>query len=377
MKTIAPLAFIAAWLLACGSAQAQNPPATPAANSAWTSWIPVLNGYYDPALRTWAIAPTQTPHADDERHSFAPNGLALARQGKKYGYIDTRGKWKIKPQFDSATSFNAENLALTLKNKKYTYINPQGKNAFKTTFAQALEFTPGAKTTPAADQNNIWGFIDLHGKWQIKPQFTQARPFSAQQLAAARNTQGKWGYINTQGDWAIAAAFDQASDLAPQHHLAAARQGDKWGYLDTKGNWAIAPQFEQAHAFAANGLARARQNGKWGYINTFGRWVIPVRFDEAEDFDANGLAAVRQNGRSGYINERNEWVIAAQFAQAWNFNPQGWARVLQESSHLPAIINTRGEWILRQEIICKRTVIKDATDEIIWPAKFKEDCRQK
>ena len=105
--------------------------------------------------------------------------------------------------------------------------------------------------------------------------------------------------------------------------------------------------------------------------------MIPVRFDEAEDFDANGLAAVRQNGRSGYINERNEWAIAAQFAQAWSFGRQDWARVLQESSRLPAFINTKGEWILRQEIICKRTVIKDATDEIIWPAKFKEDCRQK
>ena len=102
-----------------------------------------------------------------------------------------------------------------------------------------------------------------------------------------------------------------------------------------------------------------------------------MSFDEADDFEANGLAGARQNGQAGYLNERGDWAIAAQFAGVFPFEGRPWAKVIQNKTGLPGFINSRGQWIVRQDKICGQIVVKNGSDEIIWPRKFNAACDKK
>lgn len=83
-----------------------------------------LWGYIRPD-GTWEVEPHQAegnPAACPPSSSELPpefvysEGLAAAPKGKKYGYIDTAGKFVIKPQFIQASPFS-EGLAAVLVSK--------------------------------------------------------------------------------------------------------------------------------------------------------------------------------------------------------------------------------------------------------------------
>jgi len=93
----------------------------------------------------------------------------------------------------------------------------------------------------------VYGYIDASGRVVVRPQFTQASPFS-------------------QG-------------------LAAVQTGGRYGYIDAAGKWVIAPRFDAAGKFA-DGIAPVRvggANGRYGYIDKTGSLVTQPQFDEAEE----------------------------------------------------------------------------------------------
>jgi len=55
--------------------------------------------------------------------------LAPVRVGYEWGYIDTKGKMKIEPQFDDYTNFS-EGLAAVSKGNRWGYINKSGNSMF-------------------------------------------------------------------------------------------------------------------------------------------------------------------------------------------------------------------------------------------------------
>jgi hypothetical protein len=52
--------------------------------------------------------------------------LAIAIQDGKVGFINTKGEFVIKPQFDNAEDFQ-DGLALVMTSDAYGYVNAQGQ----------------------------------------------------------------------------------------------------------------------------------------------------------------------------------------------------------------------------------------------------------
>ncbi|MFN5910909.1 MAG: WG repeat-containing protein [Bacteroidota bacterium] len=61
------------------------------------------------------------------------NGLCVAHDNYKFGYINRDGNWVIKPQYDRADEFS-EGLAAVRKKGKVIFINSQGQQAIKRDF---------------------------------------------------------------------------------------------------------------------------------------------------------------------------------------------------------------------------------------------------
>jgi len=70
---------------------------------------------------------------------FAAVG-ALKDNKLQFGYIDTKGKWIIKPEYDSANDFNF-NRAVVSKNGKYGVINSSGKLVIPMQYDTILDYS--------------------------------------------------------------------------------------------------------------------------------------------------------------------------------------------------------------------------------------------
>jgi hypothetical protein len=173
-----------------------------------------------------------------------------------------------------------------------------------------------------------YGYINKEGAFVIKPQYSEAYPFS-EGIAFVREDEGRnirgsdnvfryvkaKGYlINKEGKRINDFQFDEVGGFS--EGLACVRIDDEYGYIDTRGDLVIEPQFDVARDFS-EGLAAVGVGGGYnsnsieGYINSNGKFVINPQFNSAYPF-INGLAQVVIDKEIGcricYINKNGNVV---------------------------------------------------------------------
>ena len=164
------------------------------------------------------------------------NGLRKQKcNNGKYGFINTKGKFIIKPIFDDVDVFKNE-----ISRVKY---------------------------------NGKWGFINLHGKTIIEPIYEEASEFKNNLSLIKYN--GKWGFINLEGKTIIEPIYEEASEF--KNNLSLIKYNGKWGFINLEGKTIIEPIYEEASEFK-NNLSLIKYNGKWGMINLEGKMVIDALY---------------------------------------------------------------------------------------------------
>ena len=301
-------------------------------------------------------------------------GLGKITVKGKNGFINSKGKIQITPQFDNIDCFY-EGLAVVEINKKFGFIDRAGKIVIPAQFDYAIGFSNGLALVKVGE---FWGFINKFGNFEIEPKFEAAASFSEglarinvydrndeEALKKGLNGMWKWGFIDTQGNWKIPptlsigtddfkngiaktsrTVIDQngnfterifidkegrellkldifnVSSVSEDLIIAVVGKDDKTGYdkysfFDLKGNRVTEKSFDDLKDFS-EGLAVARIGDWSGFINTKGDFVIEPKFWSASSF-SEGLASVWVNGKVGFINREGKWVIKPRFDWADKF----------------------------------------------------------
>ena len=319
-------------------------------------------------------------------------GLACVNIMGKFGYIDTTGRIVIKPKFDQASDFS-EGIATVVIDEYLFFINRKGKYLARGIFVKAFhhytKYNPWAeiasilwdddkdkrKKEPKVITNaryllagssfqnglipfrrdEIYGYLDRHGRVAIEEKFSQADEFSEGRAAIC--LEEKYGFVDSEGNISTSnqysAVFNYSEGLAridaaqgfreylygfidkedslvirPEYIDAGdfsegyaavktevlSEKGDpeKFGYIDKTGTMRIRPQYDEAYPFKG-GLARVRIGEKFGYIDKNGRYIVPPELESAEDF-YHGMALVcpdscfRYNSRY-YMNPEGDLVF--------------------------------------------------------------------
>ncbi len=274
------------------------------------------------------------PPRFDQAENYFKDGLSPAMYNKKWGYIDSKGKWFITPSYLWASEFK-ENRAYILVHSseragqlKYGFIDPQGKLVVPAIYARVNNFSEGAAAVMSA---GVWGFIKDNGEWLNSQRFEEVKDFS-DGLAAAKE-KGLWGFVDRSGIFIIRPQFDDVKSFA--EGFAPVKVKSRWGYLNRTGQMALEPRWSMANNFS-DGLAIADGN----YIDKTGKIAINGGLlGEITDF-SEGFAAVEVpakhkfvNSKWGYIDKTGKFFIGPRFELARSFKG-GLARVSKDKNGL-------------------------------------------
>ena len=300
--------------------------------------------------------------------------LAPVKYKGKYGFINEKGSWLIKPKFDSVGIFY-NGYADFYQNGKSGLINSSGEIVITAKY----NFIGDVESDLAiVEINDRYNFSDLEGNIVSEIDFFDIGDFSENLIPVQHKENGKWGYMDTEGKIKIDTLFDSADifengnglveigdleflidttgtildtvvsprlrykkyrvtgnadngtlgkvslngdTIMPNKYSSFGyvqkdkfwfKQNNKFGLADTLGQIIIEPIYDDLSYFSDNGLARAKKNGKYGFINDKGNTIIDFRFENVGGFKY-GLAKAKIDGQWGFINKSGEFVIEPKF----------------------------------------------------------------
>ena len=260
----------------------------------------------------------------------------------KHGYLDAKGNEVIITKYDQADDFKANGLARVGKSNAetkyktfYGYINKKGDEIIPIIYETISAFENGLAYAKDPETNR-YGYLDVAGKWVLKPAYLYATMFDENGGAWVKMTDNKYHYINKSGkdlgtfdaegtnlktfkdgyavdvdtDYPFALVdingkvLKDIDDCTAIYNFSDGMAGfksktkDLYGFIDINGNKVIPADYTGFSGFK-EGISRVTQNingkTKFGYINTKGQIIIP--FDEYQICGAfsNGMAVVKKD----------------------------------------------------------------------------------
>lgn len=288
----------------------------------------------------------------------------------KWGFIDSRGKWLLEPQFETASNFSdglscvrvgigSDDISEQDKPKSWGYINSAGKFVIEPVYGYASQFS---EKLASVRQLAIVGGGQKQAFSETSRHFDKAgveRPSAGPGLSrdlrqggnlsaklddresvsdstiseltnqppvgesCAGDTQEPelrvvYSVINTLGEIQFS---NPNAELAEPYSNGLSLLAGKASYMDAKGQIVIdGKDFSEARSFS-DGLAcvKVAATGKYGFIDKRGRLVIPANFERAGDF-SEGLAPVLVNKLWGFIDRSGKTVIPPRYLSVRPFS---------------------------------------------------------
>lgn len=303
-----------------------------------------------------------------------------------WGFINLKGDFIIKPQFENCFEFSIDGFApvKSPKDKQFSFVNIKGEKLVTEVSDYRLINILGFDQKGfscglvAINQDKKWGYLNTNGKIAIQVKYDDATEFIdgyatvklgekyivlntkgeefvvddkdvvdvkkfSEELAPFKSSSKLFGFIDKNGKIAVSAQFESVGYFSDGLAWAKTKDG-LIGYINPKGDWIIKPQFSVTKNFdEESGLARVKIGEKWAYVNKAGEFLY---INDTEDWYnySNGLAIGKKNKKMGFLNNKGLWIIEPQFEDVREFK-NGYAAVKKDDKW--GVIDKEGKWIIQ------------------------------
>ncbi|MGD8192162.1 WG repeat-containing protein [Brevibacillus ginsengisoli] len=172
--------------------------------------------------------------------------MAVFQKNDHYGYLDSKGRVMIQPQYSFATSFSKGEAIVTLSDKRYVVINKQGKvlRTLPYTAGQVYigEIQDGLAVVTYTDQPNHTGLINFQGKMVVPATYTSINSLHNGRWAVGKGDESldyppggpeHYAIVNSQGQFLTGFVYDSMEPFEGEY--AVASTGTSTFFIDQHG----------------------------------------------------------------------------------------------------------------------------------------------
>jgi hypothetical protein len=229
----------------------------------------------------------------DYAYDFQDNGLAVVSINNLSGLIDSKGNYVLRPKYDSITQF-LEGRAAVVDKSGFKVIDENGRELT----TKAYSFIGGYKNgralfaDTAASGKYLYGYLDRHGKEVVPLKYEEASDF-IDGRAVVKVKDKQFALIGLNGEVIRIYNYNSVSNLGDDLLAFQKDENGKFGYIDLKGTVVIQPQYTGAMAFN-NGRAVVNNsedyNNKFGLIDRKGTFIIKPEYNQIDFLDEDRVA---------------------------------------------------------------------------------------
>ena len=335
-----------------------------------------------------------------------------AEVGNYFGLLDLQGNVVFGFGYDDITLFSHNRAVLEKYEDGRRVYGMIDKNA---EFVLPLEYgylelagdeVIASEWTKKDGKNvvGLRGYMDLDGKWILKPKYNDAQPFRGDYAVVGMEKENgeyimpiEYGVIDRKGKIIVPCDFqgiqlnDDGTGLAsgyswknmpfqiegnkynfyyehedgrreilpewawewnmliplqsdPKTYLAYRPSGSNpWSMLDADGGVLHANALTQVLEFSG-GIAGIERDGLYGYMRIDGSLILPPLYQDIDTYFRDGLAAVQdENGLWGYIRDDGSWLVEPRLGAAKPFY-EGFACAMDKGFY--GYMGTDGKWLV-------------------------------
>lgn len=232
------------------------------------------------------------------------------KEGKKYGYINEKGKFIIKPRYSLAGKFDINGYAVVQTDNKMGVINKKNEFVVKPIYEYISDFKDGRANASTKEGTIV---IDYNGNNITKKSYSFIGEYNeglALVADIAEDGNYKYGYIDLDGNEIIPLTYSIANEFKDS---VAVVKDSSYKLINNKGDLLESYVYPYVGGYG-DGLLLYQEElgGKYGYINKRGEVVIAPTYYIAEPF-INRLAIVsvsdKYNGPFGVINIKGDFIF--------------------------------------------------------------------
>jgi hypothetical protein len=236
--------------------------------------------------------------------------------GNKWGYINDKGEFIIRPQYDYAEDFQDYGLAVVTIANNSGVINTSGKYILEPVYETIGQFSEGRAAVKDKDGFKV---VDEAGKVITKDSYEYIGTYQDRRaLFSSMVNESKYlyGYLDREGNEVIPAKYENAYDFNNGKALVQIADND-YGLINSNGEILSRYNYNFVGDHGDGLLAFKKTiDGKFGYMDEAGNVVIPPQFDSALPFEAGrAVVGMAQNylSRYGVIDKEGNFIIKLQY----------------------------------------------------------------
>lgn len=291
-------------------------------------WVETEEGLYDVNKKKLLLKGV-------ENVSKVGYNLYRAQKDRKYGLIDTLGRWVVEPKYDwinnesegfmsfrrnvhtvaqdtvSGVGYNGYRNT-TYYYRNYGYMDTMGREVIPAQFDGASCFENGYAEVKISGK---WGYIDKTGKVVVPCKYDEGSAFQKNGNAWVMTESGGkkiYHLIDGQGK-ILSTVEDKEVVFFEKNTVVWFIDGGKWLVTDYEGK-ALATyddvEFDEGNYYSDEDMIAVRQGRKWGLADKDYRIVIPCRYRSVERYGQGpGAIVTLDDGSTRYIDRRGRTIF--------------------------------------------------------------------
>jgi hypothetical protein len=237
-------------------------------------------------------------------------GLAPVPHDKRgktsYGFVNEKGEFVIKPQFDSVQAGFRNGYAVVYKNEGAGLIDKSGKTIIPFNFTEIQ--SPVRNLIPVKNEEGLWGFFSADGRKITDCAYNNFRFRDKGRILVQRN--GYWGVIDEQGKNIVNFEFRELEISEDNKALKVSRYNE-WELKGADNKIRNKLSFDSL-APAGKGVLKYFMLGKFGLVDLQNNIIAHYKYDSLGT-EQYGRFVVKVWDKYGAIDKTGQEVIPPRY----------------------------------------------------------------